>query len=107
MKKHTDFIAGVVWGLLLFLAPTFASGLFGLPFYDSVTKSIPSLVLLYLISSFLAFILYRFIFRRKDNPNASKGNIRSFSVFMLGLVVSFAIYLAIGLIGFSQGEFSL
>ena len=108
MSKKIDFISGAVWGLVFFFAPAIKSGLFGFPFYDSITTSITVLFTLYMAILISIFAIYVFsIRRRKKNNIGFDVLVRSFAMFLIGFLISMALYFAFGLVGFSRGEFSL
>ena len=120
MKRYVDFTAGMIWGLLFFLIPGSTSGLYGFPLYDaifggvfdrpgSLFATLAVLSVPYIALSALAFTLYRFIVNRVTQKSSERDKqfLRTFLKFLIGFYVALVVYVTIGLIGFSQGEFSL
>ena len=121
MKKYlASFIIGLVWGLLFFLTSSLFSGVYGFPFYDPISSILPVmsgnllsstllLGIVYIVISIPIFAIYFFLLSHRNKELGSNVSvlIKNFTYFTIGFFIILIMYLAIGLIAFSSGEFGL
>lgn len=120
MKKiFLDLTAGLFSGIVLTFIPSLFSGLYGFWGIDFILRFLPSLnksflllslgvLTLYWLVSVPLFILYSSsAFFKKTHQTEGKFHRGPLLLFLVGVMVAILFYFLFGLLGFSQGEFSI